>query len=155
MLSTLKKVLFFCLSSASFETSDSKIPTFSLYLNNILRENRMNFFNPLFIIPIITGPLVLVVFLITRQFPPKKINSLYGYRTRRSMANTEAWQFAQVYSTKLMIKSMIFYSSTALIGLFFGNENDGLLVLLALIIMIAFFAIPIIKIEKELKNRFG
>lgn len=115
----------------------------------------MNFFNPLFIIPITTGPLVLVIFLVTRQFPPKKINSLYGYRTRRSMANTEAWQFAQVYSTKLMIKSMLIYSSTAILGLFIGNEKEGLLVILALIIMIAFFAIPIIRTEKELKNRFG
>jgi len=33
--------------------------------------------------------------------PPKKINSIYGYRTSRSMKNEETWEFAHRYSGKL------------------------------------------------------
>jgi uncharacterized membrane protein len=36
------------------------------------------------------------------QFPPKKINSFYGYRTKNSMKNQENWDFAHRYSGKMM-----------------------------------------------------
>jgi len=29
--------------------------------------------------------------------PPKKINGIYGYRTKRSMKNNETWRFAHHY----------------------------------------------------------
>jgi len=35
-------------------------------------------------------------------FPPKKINSLYGYRTASSMKNQQKWDFSQTYSAKLL-----------------------------------------------------
>jgi len=47
---------------------------------------------------------MLIVSLIFVKFPPKKINHLYGYRTRRSMANQEIWKVANEYSAKLMVK---------------------------------------------------
>lgn len=40
---------------------------------------------------------------ILRFFPPKKINSFYGYRTPRSMKNQENWDFAQKYAGQLML----------------------------------------------------
>ena len=55
---------------------------------------------------------MLVVSLIFVKIPPKKINYLYGYRTRRSMANQEIWKAANTYSARLMVKitliSMVF-----------------------------------------------
>lgn len=36
--------------------------------------------------------------------PPRKINGLVGYRTRRSMASREAWIFAQEYCGRLWRK---------------------------------------------------
>ena len=55
---------------------------------------------------------ILIVSLIFVKFPPKKINYLYGYRTRRSMANPKIWKVANDYSAKMMVKitliSMIF-----------------------------------------------
>ena len=106
-------------------------------------------------IPILTGPIVLIIMLVVKKFPPKKINSLYGYRTKRSMARQEAWDFVQVYSTEEMIKYMIFYTLTSVIGLFLGDSESVFLVFLALLILIIFMAIPIVKTEKELKQRFG
>jgi len=35
-------------------------------------------------------------------FPPKKINSIYGYRTKRSMQNQTKWDFGQKYSAKML-----------------------------------------------------
>ncbi len=47
--------------------------------------------------------LLAVVFLIgaqiTLRYPPKKINSLYGYRTKNSMKSQQHWDFAQRYSS--------------------------------------------------------
>lgn len=35
--------------------------------------------------------------------PPKKINSLYGYRTPRSMKNAENWEYANQLSARYMV----------------------------------------------------
>ncbi len=55
---------------------------------------------------------MLIVSFVFMKFPPKKINYLYGYRTRRSMANQEIWKVANEYSAKMMVKitliSMVF-----------------------------------------------
>jgi len=46
----------------------------------------------------------LVAGVITKIYPPKKINGTYGYRTKRSMANQKAWDFANIYSSNLCIR---------------------------------------------------
>jgi uncharacterized membrane protein len=55
---------------------------------------------PLFIV----GFVFAVAAFITLKFPPKKINSIYGYRTSRSMKNQENWDLAQRFSSQLMLK---------------------------------------------------
>lgn len=59
------------------------------------------FKNPIVII-------TLLVILITKLFPPKNINSLYGYRTANSMKNKVNWGFAQKYSTNLFLVLLSF-----------------------------------------------
>ena len=40
-------------------------------------------------------PAIMVAFgVVCKKNPPQNINSWYGYRTRRSMASPEAWDFA-------------------------------------------------------------
>ncbi|MEA4816035.1 MAG: SdpI family protein [Lachnospiraceae bacterium] len=36
-----------------------------------------------------------------KKHPPKKINRIYGYRTRMSMKNMETWEFAHKYIGRL------------------------------------------------------
>src|SRR5690606_5945628 len=48
------------------------------------------------------GIIFIVCGLIMYLFPPKKINSLYGYRTAASMKSQAKWDFAQKYSAKIM-----------------------------------------------------
>ena len=40
--------------------------------------------------------------LMLHRFPPHASNMTYGYRTRRSMASTEAWDHAQARSFQVM-----------------------------------------------------
>lgn len=39
--------------------------------------------------------------------PPKKINSFYGYRTKRSMSSNELWQYANSFWAKLVLRLSI------------------------------------------------
>lgn len=50
-----------------------------------------------------TGLVCLIVGLVFLRFPPKKINSLYGYRTTRSQRDIASWNFAQRFSAKAMV----------------------------------------------------
>lgn len=53
-----------------------------------------------------------IIFLIAGAvlyiFPPKKINSFYGYRTASSMSSQERWKFAQQYSALRMVEAGVF-----------------------------------------------
>jgi uncharacterized membrane protein len=51
----------------------------------------------------ITSFVFLIVGLLWWRFPPKKINFLYGYRTRRSMANQEIWEYANALGAKMFL----------------------------------------------------
>lgn len=50
------------------------------------------------------GAIFALVSLIQMRFQPKKINSLYGYRTPLSMKNQANWDEGNRYSAKLMLK---------------------------------------------------
>ncbi|RYU89560.1 SdpI family protein [Mucilaginibacter terrigena] len=54
--------------------------------------------------PHLIGLIFILAGLIQKRYPPKKINSLYGYRTTRSMKNQQNWDEGNSYSTRLMIK---------------------------------------------------
>lgn len=49
--------------------------------------------------------LVLLSGYIWQRFPPKKINYLYGYRTRRSMLNQQTWDFANRIGPVMLIRT--------------------------------------------------
>ena len=57
----------------------------------------------LLVIHFVMGPLMLIIAVLTKIFPPRKINWFYGYRTRRSMQSQEAWIEANTYSSNALI----------------------------------------------------
>lgn len=59
-------------------------------------------------IGLLCGFVFLVASAMMKMFPPRKINSLYGYRTTSSMRSDVHWQFAQHYSTVRMFESALF-----------------------------------------------
>ena len=86
------------------------------------------------------------------RFPPKEINSIYGYRTKASMRNQKSWNFAQKQSSKLMIDiscyQIIFGLASMVLNLLIENS-----ILFGLIITILNPLIVIIKIEKLLSDK--
>lgn len=48
--------------------------------------------------------LMIVIGKVFVKNPPKTINHIYGYRTRRSMKNQDTWDFAHLYCGKLWWK---------------------------------------------------
>lgn len=104
---------------------------------------------------LIKNPIVLISFiviLIFAIFPPKSINSWYGYRTVRSMKNKEQWSFAQKYSAKLgLIIISIVLIIQCVLYLIYGSTSvtDLTTVGLWLIGMV----ILIFSVENKLKKR--
>ncbi|WP_339634043.1 SdpI family protein [Bizionia echini] len=110
--------------------------------------------NPLFVIPISTGIVFVVVGFIMLKFPPKKINSLYGYRTASSMKNQERWDFAQLYSAKEMIKLGIVLEVSGLLG-FILHLNDKTATLIGISYMIVLVIVLLIRVEYAIKKKFN
>lgn len=109
---------------------------------------------PAFFITAITGLVFIVAALFMIHRPPAKINDLYGYRTRRSMASQQAWDFAQKRSGWLFLKLGIGLTGFSTIFLFLPLADEWGVVL-SLAITIAACIFLIFRIENELKNQFG
>ncbi|WP_348647865.1 SdpI family protein [Arenibacter sp. F20364] len=56
----------------------------------------------LFLGSIAPGMLFMVFAWYFNTYPPKSINFIYGYRTRKSMRNQETWDFANGIGAKMM-----------------------------------------------------
>jgi len=109
--------------------------------------------NPLFIICVSTGLVFIVMAIITSKYPPKEINSTYGYRTKSSMKSQERWDFAQEYSTELMQKYGIVLVLFGFLGYFTSySELISSILGIALILILCFTLFY--KTERAIKDRF-
>ena len=113
----------------------------------------MNFENPLFLLPILVGPIFMIAGIVMLLFPPKKINYLYGYRTKNSMKNIESWNFAQIYSSKIMILLGFFFALSSLIGIHIKG-NEFIQMIIALSLMVFLCGIIFYLTENALKEKF-
>ena len=113
----------------------------------------MNWADPLFITSSLVGLTFLIAGLISRKYPAKEINDLYGYRTRRSKSSQESWNFAQGYSNDLMLWIGAYNVLFSGIGLFI--ETGYLGIILAMVFMGLTLWFLFSRTESELKARFG
>jgi len=91
--------------------------------------------NPLFITLGSCGLIFIAMGFIMSKKPPKEINGLYGYRTPIAMKNQKNWEYAQVYSAKVMMKYGGCFLLLCLPGYFMDLSTEmaagaGLIVLL-------------------------
>ena len=104
-------------------------------------------------------PLMMVGFgLLFMKNPPKSINSLYGYRTRRSTKNQETWDFAHYYFGKIWYKYGLISIPVSLFPfcLVIGKSDD-VITMTTLIIMglqSILLVVTIILTERALKTHF-
>ena len=113
----------------------------------------MTFDNPLFLIPVMTGVIFIITGWIMMKFPPKDINSLYGYRTKNSMKNKERWAFAQKYSAIEMTKLGGLLTLSGVMGFFF-NPTVNTAVVIGLGSMLMVVIILFLRVENAIKKKF-
>lgn len=110
--------------------------------------------NSILFIPLLSGTILFIVGLILMKYPPKKINSIYGYKTPSSMKSQERWDFAQKYASRELMNMGFFLSVTSLIGkLIQLDEQSTVWVGLAMTIFTV--VLVIVKVEKAIKEKFG
>ncbi len=96
--------------------------------------------------------LMLIIALITKIFPAKKPNHLYGYRTDRSMRNRRNWDYAQSLLPTMFLRIAIYHLIVSAIW-YLGpiySEKVGIFVFLA--VLLASFGFEIYRNEKKLKR---
>ena len=83
----------------------------------------MNIESSFFTMLVMVGGIFIIVGMLTYVLPPKKINFLYGYRTMNSMKSKEKWDFAQKYSSRLLVFIGLILAATSGIGLFYSYSE--------------------------------
>ena len=112
------------------------------------------FENPLINITFFGGLIFIIAGFILYKYPPKKINSLYGYRTTSSMENQEKWNFAQNYSSKEMMKLGFLLLISSLLSLITNFDNlTNMFIGLGLMILIVILLW--LRVEKAIKIKFS
>ena len=100
------------------------------------------------------GIIFITAGFILYRFPPKKINYLYGYRTKNSMKDIHHWSFAQKYSAKLMIWLGGIYTILICFLLWLKlEESTTIIIALASLILVPI--ILFIFVERKLKKKFN
>lgn len=85
-----------------------------------------------------------------RVWPPNSVNRMYGYRTRRSMASQEAWDYAQPRSIELMRQWTVWMVVWTPLVLWRWRLEDATLILCGL--MTVGVLLPVWFVERELKT---
>lgn len=101
---------------------------------------------------------MLLVGIVYRKRHPQKINTVYGYRTRRSMMNKKTWAFAHAYCGRIWLWSGLIMLPVSLVAMFcvWGRDIDTIgyvgaaLCALAISVMIG----SVVSTEKALKRNF-
>jgi uncharacterized membrane protein len=102
---------------------------------------------------LLSGIIFIITGAIVYMYPPKNINHLYGYRTKTSMQSQERWDFAQKFSSLLMIKMGAVLIALSLLAAFIP-DGEGVKVIggIALLILSALYLFA--TTEKALKKKF-
>ena len=116
-------------------------------------------FGYIMLLVILIIPLLMVGFgLLLMKNPPKKINSVYGYRTRRSVKSQETWDFAHYYFGKLWLVCGLVSIPISLIPicLVLGKSEQVISVagLIVLGIQTLLLLVTILLTERALKKNF-
>ena len=114
----------------------------------------MNYLSPLFGVLLLTGAVFVIMAIILKYYPPKKINPLYGYRTELSMKNQFNWDLGQKISTTKMLQGGLMMILLSLSGLFL-NWDPLLEVLLGVGVLILISILLYISTERELKKQIA
>ena len=111
----------------------------------------MDFKNSLLFMPLMVGSIFILVGIFMFRFSPKTINALYGYRTKSSMKTQKSWNFAQKYSSKLLIYCGLFLVIISQLGLLI-EVTESIGVLLSSIWILLSIVVLFYKTETAIKK---
>lgn len=94
------------------------------------------------------GIFIIVIGLLFKWFPPKKINGIYGYRTNKSMKNQKTWDYAQLIGANSMMLTGVLLGAIGVIFYFTKLSNN----VIELIIFLSSFIVMMILDEYKLKK---
>jgi uncharacterized membrane protein len=98
-----------------------------------------------------TNGVLFVISILFWKFPPKKINSLYGYRTPKAMQNQQIWNFANTTFNQSFLK----YSGFSLLGaLVLASFSIKVLTWEPMLLVILSIIVSVIKTEREINDNF-
>lgn len=107
-----------------------------------------------YIIPIISqmsiGPVIIAISIIFIKFPPKKINNIYGYRTKNSMKSQEMWDYANTTFAKNFLYIGIITTTAQVIATLFFDHIIGIFV--GLTSMAILISLLVMIIEKHIRK---
>lgn len=90
--------------------------------------------------------------------PPKNINSVYGYRTPRSMRNQQTWDFAHAYSGRFWFRAGEYTLAFSLVWMVFLLGKTVSTVGYFGLILMAIQLVPLLAVifatERALKREF-
>ena len=93
---------------------------------------------------LLAGALILI-------FPPKNINSLYGYRTKNSMKSQSSWDFAQKFSGWEIIRWGVILLICSSVGLQY-NLGEPLETVIGVSILVFVIIMFMLRTERAIKN---
>ena len=113
----------------------------------------------LMFLAMLVTPLIMVGFgVLFMKNPPKSINSLYGYRTKRSMRSQDAWNFAHRYFGKLWLVCGLVSIPLSLLPILFVVGKSELVInkagLIVIGLQVLLLLATIISTERALKDNF-
>ncbi|WP_397536911.1 SdpI family protein [Rummeliibacillus pycnus] len=103
------------------------------------------------VVSVLIGTVFILCGLLLFYKPPKDINALFGYRTKRSMKSIFLWTEGNKYSAKLLIRYGISIMFLGIIISFVITRGEyALLIIIGLMILASIFLI--LTVEKRLKK---
>ena len=98
------------------------------------------------------GLLLIVLGAIYATYPPKKINYIYGYRTRRSMANQQVWDYSNKIGARMIIQVGLLTTAIGLIVLWLYPGSTAIIIQAGVMVAGLIFGMYIC--EKDLDKHF-
>lgn len=94
----------------------------------------------IFELPFTFGLIYVIVGILLMIFPPKKKNFFLGYRTSASLRSQAHWDFAQLYSSKMLIRVGCCMLAFSFFTLTFNiSELSSIIIAIFVIVFSTFF----------------
>lgn len=102
---------------------------------------------------LLPGLIFIITGFIMKVKSPKEINSIYGYRTQRSMKNQANWEFAQVFSAKkCRLYGAIFFTIGLILSVLLWGKESPIIPFYIFMAVIISFVMIMVSTEGNLKK---